>query len=238
MSDDLPDRLRSAAAEFEPDRDRMWERVSEGMSRHEPDFTRPLRSGVRIPHLALATVAAVFLVAVVVFIGLRAPTGAEVRPAGPGPSTSALESPETGDGAQGPVIESVDELESVDVEAGLNRDGSIDYWSQAELRLTVSEPVTELTAELWVAMRDDVRETGSWVTADDYFAPAEVHQQDGYLVFRWTLIEGRTIEPGEYTLAGQYNHGDGPRSTEADYFELEATTGSESGRIAGGVAGR
>ncbi|WP_199040108.1 hypothetical protein [Glycomyces salinus] len=236
MRDDLPDRLRSAGDDFEPDGDRMWERISEGMDGPTPVGARPVRGGFRVPHLAIATGAAVMLIAAIVVIGYRTSGEPSVPPTGPGQVTSS--EPDGDEYSHEPIPEAVDEVESLDVQAGLDPDGSIDYWSQAELLLDVTEPVTELTVELRVAMRDDLRETGSWVTAEHYFDPAEVYEQDGYLVFRWTLIDGETIEEGQYTLAGQYNHGDGPRTTEYDYFELEAGAESGSGRIVGGIADR
>lgn len=230
MKDDLPDRLRSAGEEFEPDGERMWERVSAGMSA-PPVKARPLRGRFRVPHLAIATGVAVVLVAAIVVIGYRPGIQMPVQPGGPGDTTGA-----ESDEPPPPPPEALDELESVDVDATLNEDGSIEYWSQADLVLTVDEPVTELTVVLRVAMRDDVYATGSWVTAEHYFDEAEVVEDEDYLVFAWTLIEGETLEPGQYTLAGQYNHGDGPRSEEWDYFTLDAEAESGSGRIVGGIA--
>lgn len=236
MRDDLPDRLRSAGDDFEPDGERMWERISGGMDGPTPVGARPVRGRSRVPHLAIATGAAVVLIAAVVVIGYRPSGEPSVPPTGPGEVSST--DPAGDEYSHEPIPNAVDELVFLDVQAGLDKEGSIDYWSQAELQLDVTEPITELTVELRVAMRDDVYETGSWVTADPYFDPAEVYEQDGYLVFRWTLNEGQTIEAGQYILAGQYNHGDGPRTTEYDFFELEAAADSGAGRIVGGIADR
>lgn len=235
MSNDLPDRLRFTAEEFEPDAERMWDRVASGMAEPAAVGAEPVRRRSRLPHLALATCAVVALIGAIVFVGYGlTPTG-ERFPAGLGPGTqseSAEETPAVPTPSAKP--DPVDEVDYLTAAARIN--GHVnDYWSQSEVTIRTDEPITALTAELHVVLGADVEFTGSWTTADQYFAPAEVFEQDGYLVFRWTLNEGQTVAPGEYVLSGQYNHGDGPREPDGDYFTVETDAASGKSTVTGGV---
>ncbi|SDD58696.1 hypothetical protein [Glycomyces harbinensis] len=257
MNDELPDRLRVSAEEYEPDRDRMWSRVAEGMREPRGVAAEPVRSGWRISHLALATGAAVVLIGGVVLfgqtLGLGPVVGPSPEPPAAGPASSAPETSEpattgaetsTGE-ASDPDSDDVettgDEGGETEAPAWLRTDGSVDqgsgeYWSQANLKLENDEPLAELDVELRVAIGEGLQSTGSWTT-DSRFTDAVVTEEDGFLVYRWSLREGQVLPAGEYTLAGQFNHGSGARSAEDDDFTFEAATESgEDGRTEGDFA--
>ncbi|MCH7229572.1 hypothetical protein L0U85_01650 [Glycomyces sp. L485] len=230
MNDDLPGRLRVTAEEFRPDSERMWERVASGMDRSGTVASEPARRGFRIPHLAIATGVAVVLIAAVVAVGYGPGL---VRPTTPAPGSTGSDS-ETGAPAVGhDRPEAVDDLDFLSAGAAVNDDTDNAYWSQAELTLDTEEPLTELTVELYVVVGEDVETTGSWTTAEHYFGMPDVYEDDGYLVYRWTLREDETVEPGEYVLAGQHNHGDGARDTGGDYYVFEASADSGEGTVIG-----
>ncbi|WP_026931478.1 hypothetical protein [Glycomyces tenuis] len=233
MSDDLPGRLRAAAEDFEPDGERMWNRVADGMAEPAAVKAEPVRRRSRLPHLAIATGAVVVLIGAIVFAGyVISPVGDRIAPAGP-PTSSQAEPSDAVEPSERP--ESVDEVDYLTGGARIN--GNInDYWSQSEVTLRTDEPITELTVELHVVIGADVEFTGSWTTSDVYFERAEVFEEDGYLVFRWTLVEGQTVQPGEYILSGQYDHGDGPRETDGDYFVVEAASAAGPSTVVGDVA--
>lgn len=235
MSEDLPERLRAAAEEFEPDAERMRDRVLSGMTEPDAVGAEPVPRRSRLPHLALATGAAVVLVGAIMFVGYGLePAKDALTPTGPGTSSQAdpSESGEAVEPSERP--EPSDEVDYLAAGARIN--GNInDYWSQSEVTLEVDEPITALTVELHVVLGADVESTGSWTTSDPYFASADVFEEDGYLVFRWSLAEGETVEPGTYVLAGQYDHGDGPRETDGDYFTVESAAESGAGTIVGDV---
>jgi hypothetical protein len=235
MSNDLPERLRFSAEEFEPDTERMWSRVASGMAEPAPVASESARRRSRLPHLALATCVVVALIGAIVFLGYGAGPVKEGVPSGQGSSPS----PVVPEGTAEAVTPSAkpDPVDEVDyLTAGARINGHVnDYWSQSEVTIRTEEPVTELTAELHVVLGTDVEFTGSWTTADDYFHPAEVFEREGYLVFRWRLKEGQVIEPGEYILAGQYNHGEGPREPDGDYFTVETEAASGGSTVIGGV---
>ncbi|THV41624.1 hypothetical protein [Glycomyces buryatensis] len=236
MRDDLPDRLRVTAEEYRPDTERMWSRVTDGMREGERVAARPVRSGWRVPHLALATGAAVVLVGGIVLVGY----GPDMRPSGPpaggDTSSSAAASPSGSDspsesdeptqGVDHPKPDPVDDVDWIWTD-GLVDPDSNDYWSQSNLTLKNDEPLTSLTIQLWVVLGDDVEHHDDWTTNDEAFGEAEVSEQDGYLLVEWTLPEGQTLEAGEYTLAGQYYHSGGARDADGDYyvFDAEGTSG-------------
>jgi hypothetical protein len=260
VNDELPDRLRVTAEEFEPDRDRMWSRVSEGM--REPRVrAEPVRMGWRIPQLALATGAAVVLIGAVMFFGHAMGLGPEVGPtlappaAGPGIRTAEATDPaSTGDPTASATSEGSEETAGGETPGGegtsdgsdgvqgpewLWTDGSVDpgsnqFWSQANLTLKNGEALAELTVVLRIAVGDGVESTGSWNTANSYFTDAVVTEEDGFLVYRWTLREGQVLPAGEYVLAGQHNHRDGPRSADEDSYTFAAATESgDNGDVVG-----
>ncbi|GAB3226166.1 hypothetical protein GCM10027447_16090 [Glycomyces halotolerans] len=232
MSEELHRRLRDSAEDFRPDSDRMWERVAAGMSEPRPVKAAPVCSRFRVPHLAIATGAVVVLIAAIVFIGnglapLRPPVAGDPESSGPAtgppPTERVSERPASDDG-----------LEGLDAVGSVYADGN-DYWSQGQMVLTVDEPVTEMTVELRVSMRDDMWSTGSWNTAEHYFGKAEITEAGGYLIYRWVLVDDTRLPPGQYTLAGQYNHDEGARKSEGDYFVIEAVSESGSGTIVDGL---
>jgi len=247
VNDELPDRLRVTAEEYEPDRDRMWARVSEGMREPRGVRAEPVRTGWRVPQLALATGAAVVLIGAIVFFGQAMGLGPVVGPtlappaAGPGTRTAgptesasgdAESSSEGGEETGGETGESTgDASPDAGVPAWLWADGSVDpgsndFWSQANLTLKNDEPLAELVVELRVAVGDGLQATGSWSTDNSRFGDAQVTEEDGFLVYRWTLKDDVVLPAGEYTLAGQFGHDGGARSADEDSYRFEAVTES------------
>ncbi|MDN3242017.1 hypothetical protein [Glycomyces tritici] len=264
--DDVNDRLRVTAEEYEPDRDRMWTRVSEGM-RTPRVQAETVRTGWRIPQLGLATGAALALIGVIVFfgqfLGIGPVAGPTPEPPAAGPGTRSAEATDPasgGDAATGGEATSADEggdepdgetSEDVSSEgesspeapvapAWLWTDGSVnpdseeEFWSQLDLKVRNEEPLTELDVELRVAEGGGLESTGAWTTGDTWFNAAVVTREDGFLVYRWSLRDGAVLPVGEYTLAGQFNHGSGARSAAEDRFTFEAETeGGETGATEG-----
>jgi hypothetical protein len=264
VNDDINDRLRVTAEEYEPDRDRMWSRVSEGM--REPRVrAEPVRTGWRIPQLGLATGAALALIGAIVFFGQFLGIGPVAGPtpeppaAGPGTrsaeatdpatsgdaSTDAEDAEDATSGAESEAAETTADESSPELEEApdwLWTDGSVDansqeFWSQSNLTLKNQEPLAALTIELRIAQGEGVASTGSWTTADSFFTAAAVTEEDGFLVYRWTLQEGKALPAGEYTLAGQFNHESGARSADDDRYSFDAVTeGGEGGAVEGDFA--
>ncbi|MEU1055211.1 hypothetical protein ABZ397_22040 [Streptomyces sp. NPDC005876] len=114
--------------------------------------------------------------------------------------------------------------------------GSHDYWAQSNVTLKTSAELTALTVELRVALNGGVASTGAWrsLPEDDFaFAVAE---RDGFLVYTWTLKEGRTVPAGEWVFAGQYDHRGPARDAYGDRYAATGTAGSERLSVAGDFA--
>lgn len=266
MNDELPDRLRVTAEEYEPDRDRMWSRVSDGM--REPRVrAEPVRTGWRIPQLGLATGAVLVLIGAIVFFGQAMGLGPRIgqtpEPPAAGPGTRSAEATDpatSGDAETDGEETSADDGESeasedetsegestpdAETETGpewLWADGSIDpnsndYWSESSLTVKNDEALAGLSVELRVAEGAGVEYTDAWTSGDSWFTEAVVTKEDGFLVYRWTLRDDVLLPAGEYRLAGQFNHGAGARSADDDSYTFEAETASgETGAVEGDFA--
>ncbi|MDT0610668.1 hypothetical protein [Streptomyces lancefieldiae] len=122
-------------------------------------------------------------------------------------------------------------------------DGSVDphsndFWAQSNVTLKTGEPLTALTVELKVAQTGSVTSTGAWRSLPEDDFTFTVDERDGFLVYRWTLKQGRTVPAGEWLFAGQYNHERGGRDARADRYGATATAPSERLSVEGDFAPR
>lgn len=99
--------------------------------------------------------------------------------------------------------------------------GSNPYWTQEDITLTTSRPLTSLTVELRVVMTQGVGSTGQFDSFPGQSA-ATTTVEGGDLVYRWTLDPGQTLAAGTYTFAGQFNHAQGARDTRGDRYTVTA----------------
>ncbi|GAA2563214.1 MULTISPECIES: hypothetical protein [Streptomyces] len=122
-------------------------------------------------------------------------------------------------------------------------DGSVDphsneFWAQSNVTLKTTERLTALTVELRIAQTGGVSSTGAWRSLPEDDFGLTVEERDGFLVYTWTLKEGRTVPPGEWVFAGQYDHERGGRDAGDDRYTATATTGSEQLGVSGDFAPR
>ncbi|MEV8597734.1 hypothetical protein [Streptomyces sp. NPDC052012] len=122
-------------------------------------------------------------------------------------------------------------------------DGSVDphsnhYWAQSNVTLKTSVPLTGLTVQLRVAQTGNVVSTGAWRSLPEDDFGLTVDERDGFLVYTWTLEEGRTVPPGEWVFAAQYDHRRGGRDAGSDRYTMTATAGSERLTVSGDFAAR
>ncbi|GAA2955854.1 hypothetical protein ACFPN0_07420 [Kitasatospora cinereorecta] len=223
MDEDLRERLHTAAASHRPDRERMLARIERGMAGEPP---------VRVPHaprtprpwlrVASATAAVCGVLAAGAFAAASAGSG---EPEG-GRRVAVQPAPASQDPARGGALPAEN--------GPLWSDGSADphsnrYWAQSNVTVKATQPLPELTVELRIALNGGVNTTGSWrsLPAKDFTASAR--EEDGFLVYRWTLKPGRSVPAGTHTFAGQYNHAEGGRDTGRDDYTVRA-------RAAGGRA--
>ncbi|WP_112140593.1 hypothetical protein [Glycomyces dulcitolivorans] len=260
MNDELPDRLRVTAEEFEPDQGRMWTRISDGM-REPRGAAAPAERRRLVPHLALATGAAVVLIGAVVLFGQGLGLGPSADPdpappaAGPGSQTEEpsgrdeTTGAESTDGGPDETGSGPDETSGetggdgpgapdwLHATGGINANNT-EYWTQSELAFTSDRDLTGLEVELRLDEGDGLTFVDSWTTDDNLFTEAVVTSEDGYTVMRWTLKDGAVVPAGaEYTLAGQFDPNGGPRSGDGDSFTVTATgEDGETGTLEGAFA--
>lgn len=110
--------------------------------------------------------------------------------------------------------------------AGVSSSGSVDphsnpYWTESDVNLSNAQPLTSLTVELRIAGSGQVSQNSSFSSAPDVSGSVTV--EGGYLVYRWTLNPGKTLAPGSYTFAGQFNHAENARDTSGDRYTVTAS---------------
>ncbi|MEV7194828.1 hypothetical protein AB0N81_23915 [Streptomyces sp. NPDC093510] len=121
---------------------------------------------------------------------------------------------------------------SVPADRLLWADGSVDpgsstYWSQSDITVKARKPLTALTVEVRVAGSGEVADTGNWRSLPEGDFDVSATERDGFLVYRWTLKDGRTVPVGEHVFAGQFNHPGGKRDAGGDTYAVHAGTSDE-----------
>ncbi|WP_329278616.1 hypothetical protein [Streptomyces sp. NBC_01451] len=122
-------------------------------------------------------------------------------------------------------------------------DGSIDphsndFWAQSNVTIKTSKQLTALTIELKVADTGGVTSAGAWRSAPEDDFDLTVAERDGFLVYTWVLKEGRTVWPGEWVFAGQYDHTRGGRDAKDDTYTVTAETAGGQLAVKGDFAGQ
>ncbi|MFI2782044.1 hypothetical protein [Streptomyces sp. ALB3] len=230
MDEDLRERLRTAAASHRPDRARMLARIERGMAEEPP--ARPARAP-RTPmpwlRVAGATVAVCGVLAAVAFAVTSA---GQAEPAAGQRVAAEPTSP-------GRVAPSQDRGGALPAGKGpLWSDGSLnpnsnDYWAQSEVTVRTDRPLSALTVELRIALNGGVNTTGSWRSLPEQDFAASAREEDGFLVYRWSLRPGRSVPAGTHTFAGQYNHAEGARDTGRDDYTARGLVGGEQVSVGG-----
>ncbi|MDH6115381.1 hypothetical protein P3T36_006967 [Kitasatospora sp. MAP12-15] len=257
MNEEISRRLHEAAQAHQPDHARMLARVQRGVA--GPAVRHRARRGLRsVPRAALAGLVAGGILAtgglaVAAMVATSSSSDTVVAPASPSPSPSASTgTPGTPPSRPTPVLpapvttpSSPRPTPSAAVQAQngpLWSAGSVDphstvYWSQENLVLKTTQPLTSLTVELRFAQTGGVQDTGDWRTlpTDDF--TVTVQQTGGALVYRWVLKPGRTVPAGEHEFAGQFNHATGVRSAAGDAYRVDALgSGGSASSVWGGFA--
>ncbi|MFF7948869.1 hypothetical protein [Streptomyces griseorubiginosus] len=257
MNEDIDRRLREAAEAHRPDRARMLARVERGMAgpavRHR---ARPFaRSGTRI---ALAGLAAGGILttgglAVAAIVAKPAPSPTVTTPAAtPSPTagsphptsarpTPVAPPPATAPGSSHPSPSATSPSPTADrsQDGPLRSAGSLDprsnaYWTQSDLALRTTQPLTSLTVEIRIVRTGGTKNTGTWQTlpSDDF--TVTVQEAGGALVYRWVLKPGLTVPAGSHEFAAQFNNGTGVRTVAGDGYRVDAQGPGGPASVRGG----
>jgi hypothetical protein len=120
-------------------------------------------------------------------------------------------------------------------------DGSVDphsneFWAQSNITIKTRGQLTALTVRLKVAQTGGVSNAGAWRSLPEGDFTLAVAERDGFLVYTWTLKEGRTVPAGEWVFAGQFDHARGGRDAGKDAYSVTATAASRQLSVRGGFA--
>lgn len=246
VHDDLRSRLHEAAGAHEPDRERILARLERGMAdpsgqpRIDHRATRPPVYGWFRVVSATAAVAGV-LAAGAYAVAVKEDTPQQSVATSPRPTPL----PDRSGGAPVPPAPSGDPTAEPptrgEQDGPLWSDGSVDphsndYWAQSNLTLRTSEQLTALVVRLKISQTGGVSATGAWRSLPEEDFTLTVEQRDGFLVYTWTLKEGRTVREGEWMFAGQYDHERGGRDARGDNYVTTAEAGGEQLSVAGDFA--
>ncbi|MEU2773851.1 hypothetical protein ABZ646_13140 [Streptomyces sp. NPDC007162] len=267
VHDELRARLHEAAEAHEPDRARILARIERGMAPESRPGHRatlpPVVGWIRVVS-ATAAVAAVLGVGGYAVASAVKPTPTEKTVAvSPTPSASpdatsrppshpaappAPATPSTPSSGPSPTPSSSPKA-TAPVATG-ERDGPLwsegsvdphsnDFWAQSDVTLKTTVRLTSLTVRLQVAQTGGVSNTGAWRSLPETDFTQTAAEQDGFLVYTWTLKPGREVAVGDWVFAGQYNHRQGGRNAEDDTYTI--TGGDTTGKryaLAGDFATR
>jgi len=261
--DELRARLHQAAEAHEPDRARILARIERGMrpeaGRAGHRSTRPMVWGWARVMGATAAVAGMlavggYAVASAVkkddeprqqtVVVSPTPTPSPDATSRPEPSVDPTPSraPEThgSTGTPSPTRPSASALSSAygRTDGPLSSDGSVDphsneFWAQSNLTLKTDTQLTALTVRLRIAQTGGVADTGAWRSLSEQDFDLTVGEQNGFLVYTWTLKAGRTVPKGEWVFAAQYNHQDGGRDAKDDRYTITATADGRQRAVSG-----
>jgi len=244
VNEEIARRLREAAEAHRPDRARMLAHVQRGMAgpavRHR---ARPfVRSGARV---ALAGLAATGILAsgglaVAAIVAHTSPSATVTTPAPASPTagsphptsvrpTPVVPAPVTTPGSSRPTPSATSPSPTVGQSQNgpLWSAGSVDprstvYWTQSNLVLKTTQPLTSLAVEIRIVQTGGVKNTGTWQTLPSGDFTVTAQEADGMLVYRWVLKPGLTVPAGSYEFASQFNNGKVVRSVAGDRYRVDA----------------
>ena len=263
---DLRARLRDAAGQHEPNRERILARVERGMaeqSRPDHRATRPpVYSWVRVAGATAAVACVLGLGGYAVASAVKdeptaqssvaatdtptpspdATSRAPAPPADPTPRSTPTRKTGAPSGTPSHTPSASPRVQASGAQDGpLWSDGSVDqhsneFWAQSNLTFKTTEQLTALTVELRIAQTGGVTDTGAWRSLSEDDFTLTVAEKDGFLVYTWVLKDGRTVPKGEWVFAAQYNHARGGRNAKDDDYTATATAKSGDLAVKGGFA--
>jgi len=141
-------------------------------------------------------------------------------PAGPMPSLSA--------GSGGGVVTAVGTQNTA-------ADNSV--WSEEDVAITLTAPVTSFRITVKVSMSPSVSSTGDWTTNNPSLFDITVDARADGLYYTWQLKAGQTLNAGSSTFAAQFNHGDGTHNASLDTYSATAVSDAAHGSASGTSSG-
>jgi hypothetical protein len=105
-------------------------------------------------------------------------------------------------------------------------------WSQENVNITLSAPVTSFQLSVKVAMSPGLSSTGDWTNYDISMFDVTVDTQPDGVTYKFQLKPGRSLPAGSAEFAVQFAHGAGHNPADDTYYlsaTADATHGSATG---------
>ncbi|WP_067500140.1 hypothetical protein [Actinoplanes sp. TFC3] len=259
---DLRTRLREEAEHHRPDRDAMLERIIRSRAeQRRPALIRlrPLAAAAGVAAVLGISIAGVRLAGrdndtdhVAAPVTSAAPTASASAPvhasasrgaasrspaaSSPGPdatkegTTNRPSTPENPPAGHKTAPGSKDGYLSA--EATLNTNPNPN-WSESDLVLTTTRPITELDVTITIARTGQAGNTGKFTTIPPEMMTCTVTEHADMIVYRFVLKDGHSLAPGPYTFAAQYNHA-AKRSIKGDRYTATTSAAKGAAAVAGG----
>ena len=170
-------------------------------------------------------------------VGTREPpagtTGA-TPPAGTTGTTGSTGAPGT-PGSQPPASSPpADGATWLDVGSGTGQN-SVATWSQKDVKLRNTSPLTKLDVTITVPMAPGVADAGKFTDVPNADFVVTVTPSEAHITYSFVLRDGKTLSPGNYVFAAQFTHKSG-RVAGKDAYVLHAATKSASADRSGTIA--
>jgi hypothetical protein len=258
---DLRTALREEADRHRPDRQAMLDRIAQGRAAYARRPIDRLFALVRPAAAALAVAVVLVLAVAGVRLSNREPDLDDTPVAGPSavpattPAPATTNAPEpttpattatdprpprttTGTPSSPSVTTPSSSAPQTDRDGYLSSTGKIDPntsdgWTQDSVTLKSTRKITALDVTVEVALTPGVAETGRWSTVANELLAVSSSRTSKMLVFRFTLRPGKTLAPGEYTFAAQFNHTVGKHSPAEDSYEAKITGDGKDAKVSG-----
>jgi hypothetical protein len=258
---DLRTALREEADRHRPDRQAMLDRIAQGRAAYARRPIDRLFALVRPAAAALAVAVVLVLAVAGVRLSNREPevddtpvaapsavpattpapaTTNAPRPSSPATTATAPKPPRTttGTSSSPAVTTPAGSAPQTDRDGYVSSTGKVDPntsdgWSQDSVVLKSTRKITALDVTVEVALAPGVAETGRWSTVSTDLLTISSSRTNKMLVFRFTLRQGATLAPGEYTFAAQFSHTVGKHSPAADSYEARITGEGKDAKVSG-----
>lgn len=112
--------------------------------------------------------------------------------------------------------------------AGTVDPGSIAYWSQEDVAVTLAEPVSAFQLTVKVARSAGVASTGYWTTYDPSVLDVTVVTQSAAVTYTFSLKLGHILPAGSARFAVQFNHGSSHNPAD-DTYSVRVTSDAAHG---------
>jgi len=149
-------------------------------------------------------------------------------PSPPASSAAAGASPSTTTGGGSGVVAAVGTQNTA-------ADNSV--WSEEDVAITLTTPVTSFQLTVKVSMSPSVSSTGEWTNNNSSMFDITVDTRADGLYYTWQLKAGQTLNAGSSTFAAQFNHGNGTHNAALDTYSATAVSDAAHGSMSGASSG-